>query len=219
MWIKKISVRRIITYMTGFVVLTLGQRLFVQAGFGAASLDALCVGLEGRLGLTAGGWIAALAVIMMFLSAALVKHRIHPGVLVSSFIFGLLFDFWGWFFRLTIVAETVPLRLVLYIAGMICGPMGTAIYFQSEFAKTALDEFIMSVKEGFHFKIRTAKTVVEAGTIILALCFGGPVGAATILTGMLYGPLLQFFLEKLPSTSSGQGKLIQDKGRKVERKL
>lgn len=217
MWIKKISVRRIITYMTGFVVLTLGQRLFVQAGFGAASLDALCVGLEGRLGLTAGGWIAVLAVIMMFLSAALVKHRIHLGVLVSSFIFGLLFDFWGWFFSLTIADESVPLRLVLYMAGIICGPLGTAIYFQSELSKTALDEFIMSVKEGFHLKIKTAKTVVEAGTILLALCFGGPVGAATILTGILYGPLLQFFLETLPGCR--QGKLIQNKGRKVERKL
>ncbi|WP_394926247.1 YitT family protein [uncultured Robinsoniella sp.] len=211
-WMKKIPVPRLITYFPGFVILTLGQRLFVEAGFGAASLDALCVGLAGRLGLTAGIWIAVLAVGMMFLSAALLHNRINPGVLVSSFIFGILFDFWGWFFHFIIVADTLPFRLALYIAGIICGPLGTAIYFQSELAKSALDEFIMSVKEAFHLKVKTAKTVVEAGTILLALCFGGPIGAATILTGILYGPLLQLFLETLQSCRTG--KRISNKGRK-----
>lgn len=192
---KKLDfLKRLGYYLAGFVILTLGQRLFVEASLGAGSLDALCVGLAGRTGLTAGTWVAITAVIMIAASALLLKRKPRLTALVSSYVFGIFFDLWGRFFSRYFTEDSLKLHIIMYLAGIILAPLGTAIYFKSGFSKTALDEFIMSVRESRNLSVRAAKTIVEVANCLLAVAAGGPIGVATVLTAFLFGPILQFFL-------------------------
>ena len=42
----------------------------------------------------------------------------------------------------------------MYGAGILLGPLGTAVYFKSGFAKSALDDFIFAIKDRLHLSIR-----------------------------------------------------------------
>lgn len=191
--------KRIAIYLFGFLVLTLGQRLFVEAGFGAGALDALCVGLGLRLGLTGGTWVSITAVGMILISACLCKRKPHYGALISSYVFGLLFDFWGWVLEAYVLGWTLPVRIAMYLLGIILAPLGTAIYFRSHFSKSALDDFIMAVKERYKLSVRAAKTIVEVTLCILGFLIGGPIGITTVTTAILFGPILQIFIGLLDS--------------------
>ncbi|BFL45526.1 hypothetical protein C3B58_13755 [Lactonifactor longoviformis] len=184
-------------YLGGMIILTLGQRLFVEAGLGADALDALCVGLSESAGLTPGTWVAATAFLMMCTAAVLSGRKPLAGGLVSSFIFGVFFDLWARFFQHFYEPDSMGIRILMYGAGILLGPLGTAIYFKSGFAKSALDDFIFAIKDRLHLSIRVTKTSVEIGLCTLAFLFGGPIGIATILTAVLYGPLLQGFMNRL----------------------
>jgi uncharacterized membrane protein YczE len=189
-------------YLGGMIILTLGQRLFVEAGFGADALDALCVGLSESAGLTPGTWVAVTALLMMGTAAALCRRKPLVGGLVSSFIFGVFFDLWAQFFQHLDKPCSTGTRILMYTAGILLGPLGTAIYFKSGFAKSALDDFIFAIKSSLHTSVRVTKTAVEVGLCVLAFLFGGPIGITTVLTAVLYGPLLQGFMNKLDNMSA-----------------
>lgn len=192
---SKLSVKRVFFYLTGFLLLTFGQRSFVESGLGAGSLDALCVGISSTLGLSPGTWIWISALFMMLTSAALRRRKPNLMVLVSSGLFGIFFDFWGLVYDFLPLAEGSVSRWILFLPGLFFGPFGTAVYFQSEFSKSALDEFVMSLTDRFRRSVRASKTTVECITMLLALLVGGPIGAGTVVSGILYGPILQAFLE------------------------
>lgn len=187
-------VKKMIQYFCGFSLLTLGQRLFVEAGFGAGSLDAVCVGLEERTGQTAGTWVAVSAMIMVFIVSALRRKKPDFKVLISSFMFGIIFDFWGMVLGTLSINQGVIVRVLLYLCGIILAPLGTAIYFQSNYSKTAFDSLLVSVKEAGKMSIGMAKTIVEILLCLLAYIVGGPLGVTTIVTAIVFGPILQFFL-------------------------
>lgn len=185
--------KRICIYILGYLILSFGQRLFVLAHLGAASLDAVCVGLEKNTGLSAGTWVYITAVIMIAVSAVLRRSKPNYFAMLSSFVFGIFFDMWGLVFQWIELEGHLFTQIGIYVIAVILAPLGTSIYFLSEFPKSAIDDFVLSVSETFSFSIGVSKTICEALFCILAGCFSGPVGITTIITALLFGPLLQFF--------------------------
>lgn len=193
----KCQLMRLAVYLSGYGVLSLGQRLFVFAGFGAASLDAVCVGLADMSGLSAGMWVNITAVLMILLSGVLRRQKPNFWAMVSSCTFGLFFDLWGIAFSQISVAPSVGLRILLYLVAIVLAPLGTAIYFISAYSKSAIDDLVMSISEGFSLPIGIAKTICEALFCIFALLFSGPLGVTTVATALLFGPILEFFYRRL----------------------
>lgn len=188
---------RVCVYIAGYLVLSLGQKLFVLAGFGAASLDAVCVGTARLTGLTAGTWVTISGVLLILISAVLRKTPPNFLAMVSSFTFGLFFDLWGLLLNSFFTDLSFLPRIVIYSAAIVLAPLGTAIYFISGFSKSAVDDFVMAVKERFHLSIGKAKTASEVLFCLSALCVSGPVGVTTLVTAFLFGPILQVFYSKI----------------------
>lgn len=191
--VKRVMVKKVCWYFIGLLLLTMGQRLFVEAGFGAGSFDALCVGLGIKI-LTAGTWVWILGIAMMLISALLYRRKPTFLVLITSFIFGIMFDGWGQVFEQLFCGVDVKVRIVMYLVGIILAPLGTAIYFQSGFAKSAFDEFVVAIQERSKMSIAVAKTIVEAILCVVAFLIGGPIGITTFITAFVFGFILQRML-------------------------
>ena len=187
-------VQRIIIYLAGFFILTFGQRSFVYAGFGAGSFDAFCVGLAGKNFISAGNWVTICSCMMMAVSAVLEKRKPDLKVFISSFIFGIFFDFWGTAFSAFLPDPGVAARGILFATGMLLAPLGTAIYFMSGFSKSAFDELIMSVVYRFRVPVWAGKTLCEFTMILLSFFVRGPIGVTTIIIAFFFGPLLQHYI-------------------------
>jgi len=188
-------VKKCCWYFGGLILLTMGQRLFVEAGFGAGSLDALCVGLSEITALSAGSWVWITGIVMMLTSAILLGRRPTFTVLVTSFLFGGFFDLWGVLFQRLLTNQELVFKILTYIIGIILAPLGTAIYFQSGFSKSAFDEFVVAIKDKAKIGIGRAKTIVEITLCIIACLIGGPIGITTFITAVLFGPILQGMLK------------------------
>ncbi|MEG0754045.1 MAG: YitT family protein [Angelakisella sp.] len=190
--------KKIATYFLGMAVLTLGQNLFVQAGIGAGAFDSFCVGLSSLTPISAGSWVAILSVVMMFLSALLEKRKPQFSVLISSFVFGLFFDFWNLLLA-SVIAVPLPTdgKIITFTAGLLLAPLGTAIYFTTRFPKSAYDEIIVAITSAFHLPIWASKNIIEIIMILLGICVGGPIAIGTLIIALAFGPILQKYLTLL----------------------
>lgn len=97
--------KRFAIYLVGLMILTCGQRLFVQAGLGAGAFDSLCVGVSQYNSISAGTWVTIGSFILMLVSAALEERRPDWWVILSSFVFGIFFDMWGAVFAATLPSD------------------------------------------------------------------------------------------------------------------
>lgn len=187
--------KRIAIYLIGLAILTCGQRLFVEAGLGAGAFDATCVGLSQWTVFSAGTWVTIGSFVMMLLSALMEKRRPNLWVMLSSFIFGLLFDGWGQLFA-WLLPETIPLagQILLYLLAILLAPLGTAIYFTTDISKSAYDEIIVALQTAGKVPIWLSKTIVEGTMLLLGSIVRGPIGVTTIVTAFVFGPLLQKYI-------------------------
>jgi len=115
-------IKRWFQYLIGLLLLTMGQRMFVEAGFGAGSYDALCVGLSERTMLSAGGWVWLTGLVMILISSLLNRKLSGFLALLTSFIFGIFFDLWGYAF--TFFGD-IPFRfrVCIYLGGLLLAPL------------------------------------------------------------------------------------------------
>lgn len=72
--------KRLAIYLVGLMILTCGQRLFVQAGLGAGAFDSLCVGVSQYNSISAGTWVTIGSFILMLVSAALENGDLTGGL-------------------------------------------------------------------------------------------------------------------------------------------
>ena len=190
--------KRIAIYLMGLAVLTCGQRLFVEAGLGAGAFDSTCVGLSQWTMFSAGTWVTIGSFVLMLLSALLERRRPNLWVMLSSFVFGLLFDGWGQIFA-RILPDAIPLigQILLYVVAILLAPLGTAIYFTTDISKSAYDEIIVALQTACKVPIWLSKTIVEGTMLLLGSIVRGPIGVTTIVTAFAFGPLLQKYMNFL----------------------
>ena len=164
--------KRLAIYLVGLMILTCGQRLFVQAGLGAGAFDSLCVGVSQYNSISAGTWVTIGSFILMLVSAALEKRRPDWWVMLSSFVFGIFFDMWGAVFSATLPSElTLIQQILLYI--------------------------ITALHNALRWPVWVSKNATEATMLILSLLVRGPVGVTTVVTAFAFGPVLQKYMELL----------------------
>lgn len=84
-------------------------------------------------------WVWITGLLMLLAAAGLYRERPKLTPLLTSFIFGVFFDVWGIIFAALLPELGLGLRIGLYTAGILLAPLGTAVYFQRGFAKTAFD--------------------------------------------------------------------------------
>ena len=192
------TAKRFSVYLIGLMLLTCGQRLFVQAGLGAGAFDSLCVGIAQYNSISAGTWVTIGSFLLMLLSAVLEKRPPNWWVMLSSFVFGIFFDLWGAIFSAIIpVNLTLMQQILLYCIGLLLAPLGTAIYFTTEISKSAYDEIIVALHNALRWPVWVAKNITEATMLVLSFIIHGPVGVTTVVTAFAFGPILQKYMEYL----------------------
>ncbi|MEH7081006.1 hypothetical protein V7101_20765, partial [Bacillus velezensis] len=87
-------ITRILFYVIGLLILTLGISLAITAGKGASAWDALAVGESTTFGLTVGTWIIINSSILLFVNAFLQKKRPDWLAAITFILIGRFLDLW-----------------------------------------------------------------------------------------------------------------------------
>lgn len=192
-----IKIKRVISFLLGLFVLSLGISFTIKSELGAGAWDALNVGLSNLTGLTVGTWTILVGVILIFVNALLLKKKPEFIAITTVLIIGYFIDFWLIFVFPEFKIETIVMKFVILFIGVVLMGVGIATYLQAKFAVIPIDRLMMAIQTRLKVGLMVAKTIGEVTALIFAFIAGGPIGIGTILVTFSIGPMIQMFFPHL----------------------
>ncbi|WP_077210886.1 YczE/YyaS/YitT family protein [Bacillus dakarensis] len=184
---------RLLFYFLGLVVVTLGVAITIKADMGAGPWDALNVGLSEATGLTIGSWVMITGIILIIINSILLKDKPDIYAVIPIFIMGFFVDIWMLVILKDLQPETLMVKLILLILGLILMSIGVAVYMQPRFPANPVDHLMIAIQVRFKLDLNVAKTVGEVAAFLLAFVLKGPIGVGTIFVTFLIGSCIQWF--------------------------
>jgi uncharacterized protein len=191
---KTTFIKRLLFWLTGIIIISLGASLTIKADIGTGAWDALNVGLSNLFHLTIGTFVIIIGITLLFFNAWLVKRKPEYLSLFTIFIVGSLIDFWMLIGLGQLELTTYIYKLITLVGGLLIVGMGVAIYLQPKFPLNPIDHFMMAVSQKFGVSLVVAKTISEIVALVLALIVSGPIGFGTIIVTVGIGPSIQLFV-------------------------
>ncbi|WP_163526302.1 YczE/YyaS/YitT family protein [Halobacillus ihumii] len=187
------TIRRMIFYFLGIIILTFGIALTIQSKLGTSPFDALLVGLFRTFGLTVGSWEIVVGLTMILCNALAEKRRPEYMALLTSLITGISID--GWLFAIDEWAapETLLTQSVCLCIGIIFSALGIAVNLQADFAPNPFDRSMLVVRNLTGWNVSVSRAVISIVLILLAAVFNGAIGVGTIIITFISGVLIHLF--------------------------
>src|SRR5690606_22638585 len=126
--VKRLIYIRLIVFLLGLVVLSLGISITVKVQhLGLHPWDVLSVGLYDKFGLTIGSWGIIIGLALTFVTLFLDRTYVRAGTYINIILVGIFIDFFLW---LDFVPETNNLFLdaVIITVGIIIMGIGGGMY-------------------------------------------------------------------------------------------
>jgi uncharacterized protein len=187
-------IKRLLFWLLGIIILSLGASLTIKANMGVGAWDALNVGLSRIYGFTVGSFVIIIGIILLFVNAVLLKSRPDYMAVFTFFIIGSLIDFWMLIVFRNFEPNEFMLKLVTLVIGLLIIGLGVAMYLQPKFPLNPIDNFMMGVSKRLNVSLVVAKTIGELIALVLALIVKGPIGYGTIIVTIGIGPSIQLFV-------------------------
>lgn len=194
-------VKRFLSFIIGLFILSLGISFTIISRLGAGAWDALNVGLSNLTRITVGEWVIftvghwviLIGVILIFINALLLKKRPEFISIVTVVIIGYFIDFWLLVVFPDFNIETMLMRIVILLSGVLLMGFGIATYLQGKFAIIPIDRFMLAIQTRLKVSLGVAKTIAEITALIFAFLIGGPIGIGTIIVTLSIGPMIEIF--------------------------
>lgn len=189
-------ITRILFYIIGLLITSLGVSLTIKADLGAGAWDALNVGLSTTIGFTVGTWVIIVGIILIIINAILMKSRPEYLAVIPIFLMGPFIDFWLLIAYPNWEPEGFGYQFLILLLGLTGLSIGISIYLQAKFPLIPIDNFMIALKSRLSINLGFAKTIGELTALLFAFIFKGPIGIGTIIVTFLIGPLIQMFFPR-----------------------
>jgi uncharacterized membrane protein YczE len=180
-------------YLVGCLMFSLGVKLFIDAGLGVDPLHAMVIGIAQTIDLpfVKIGLVAS-AVTLAFLGVWAAWNRRLPPVstFVTMAVVAFAVDFWNviGLERVTWAAlSPVPMMFL----GLMLDAYGSALIIMGGFGIRVMDLVAITMMRRWRVRFYACQLMLEAGFILTAWLFGGPIGLATVAFLCLVGPFME----------------------------
>lgn len=199
------TLKNISFYFIGFFILGLGVTSMIISDFGAGPWDTVTKNLSTLIGLTLGTTSFIIAAILMTIVLGYTRKWKLLLMIIPIFFIALSLDFWDIIIFGGYTPNTIPLRIMYYLIGVIVIPLGLALIISSKFPAFVFDELMIMIMAIFKTeKVAAIRVVIEITGITIGSIFGflagvgfGAVGVGSVLMAIVLGPILGIFLKLL----------------------
>ena len=179
--------------VAGELVATLCYALTIKAGLGLGPLFVLQVGVAKLAGIAIGTSVIVVGFALVGLSMSM-RSWPGPGTLILPILGGLSLDamlphlpaLHGW-----------PLQLATVVVATWVMALGGALVIRASVGVDAYDAVMMGLHRIVGRPLGPIRLAMEATALAAGWLLGGPVGVGTVVTGLLIGPGLQFWMRVL----------------------
>lgn len=166
--------RRIIYYIFGLLLVTVGVSCFIRSNKGIMAIDAMGLSIHKLTGFTVGTSFIVANVGIILISVAISFRPEYFLSVILSIVFGFVLDTVLYLFSFVPNGDIV--KIVQIIIGVLFVPVGGAFMVTSGLPSFSGDIFLKAIENKFHTPVKVSKFVAEAsyllGAIILGLIAG-----------------------------------------------
>ena len=164
-----------LAYFVGIILLAFSSALMQKSDFGLSMVIApayiLHLKIAEFLPWFSFGMAAYTVQLLIICLLWIVIRRIRPKFLLSfctAVFYGFVLDLSVWV--LTFMPEPgIPLRLILFVVGMVVCSIGVACIFHTYFPPEAYELFVKEVSRKYNFDIGRCKTAYDVTSCIVAV--------------------------------------------------
>lgn len=175
--------------LLGLLLYSVGIALTIKADIGYGPWEVFHAGLGKTAGISIGG--ASIAVGLAIIAVTLLMgEKIGLGTIFNMVLIGLLLD-------LILLADVIPvidnffLGLAALVAGLYTISLGSFFYIGSGFGAGPRDGLMVALARKSKLPIGLIRSLIELTATALGWLLGGPVGAGTVISGLLIGFCIQ----------------------------
>jgi len=186
---------RLARLVVGLLLYGFTMALMVQSGLGLDPWDVFHQGLTHHVPLTFGQVVIVVGGIVLLLWIPL-RQRPGIGTVLNVLLIGLAADA-----GIALIAAPSEMwaRVTLLLAGVVGNGLAGALYIGARLGTGPRDGIWVALVERTGLSVRLVRTGIEVTVLVTGFLLGGTVGVGTALYALAIGPLVQFFLERVPA--------------------
>lgn len=178
--------------------------LTIKADLGLGPLYAVQEGISEHLEITVGQSVMVVGATLCVI-AALLREWPGLGTVSLPFIMGSMVD--------AILPHTpdldgLVLGLVVVAVASWFMALGGALVIRSKIGAAAPDLVMLALSRRSRFNNRQVRLAMEASWLAMGWLLGGTIGVGTVMTGLLIGPALHFWIEQIHSEAPEQEHVV-----------
>jgi len=185
--------------VTGSLIATTTYAITIRAELGLGPLFAFQAGIAHHVGVSIGTAVIITGLLFVLVALCL---RTQPGVgtLILPFLGGITLD---WVLPHIPVIHGLAWRFLAVIVATWIMALGGALMFRGALGVSSYDSVMLGLHKVTHLDLAPLRIGMELTMLVLGWALGGAVGVGTVITGLLIGPGLQFWIRLLGDIPEG----------------
>jgi len=180
----------------GMLLLGIGVNFILLANIGTDAVTAAVNGIYNLIGSVSFGTAQILFGITLVGAGFLLdKKKVGIGTVIATFAAGFFIDLFQPYIQQLLPANPsfVPSVLILLI-GLIINGIAIAVYLSADFGIGAGEILAVIISEKKEWQFRSVKIGSDISMLVFGYIFGAVIGAGTIISALIIGPIVQMAL-------------------------
>ena len=119
------------------------------------------------------------------------RHYINIGTFIYVVPYGLAVDFGGRLYHMLFQTQDLPLQILGATLGCLLLYTGVAMFITADIGLDPFTGIVMVIRDRLKKEFKYVKVGFDIGCITLGFSLGGKIGAITVITALMAGPLIQ----------------------------
>ena len=209
--------KRVVMCVLGVLLSGVAVSFFKSAIFGVDPFQALMSGLDALIPIPYGTLYVIVNAVLLMFSLVFDRKRIGLGTLINLFLLGYVVQF-----GVDVIAAAAPnpalwLRIMYLAVGVLIACLAGSLYFTADMGVSTYDAIALIITGTWgigqfrYVRIITDFACVALGVILFLLSGGktaglaAVVGAGTIISAFMMGPMIDYFNVHLFGPMLGKG--------------
>ena len=134
------------------------------------------------------------------------RHYINIGTFIYVVPYGMAVDFGGRLYHMLFQTQDLPLQILGATLGCLLLYTGVAMFITADIGLDPFTGIVMVIRDRLKKEFKYVKVGFDIGCITLGFSLGGKIGAITVITALMAGPLIQFLSDILKKLVKGDKK-------------
>lgn len=189
----------ILFLLIGTILMAFGGGFFITSQMGSDALMVLNQGLAHFLKIEVGYALIISNCIAFFVIIFINRKSIGLGTIVISLLLGPMINFII-NINILVTPNNIFLKLMMTLLGNLIGGLGIAMYLYADVGLSPFEAIIITIEKKTKWRFAFLKIINDAIFFLIGSLLGGKFGIGSIITVIIFGPIIAFFLKILRST-------------------